>query len=261
MSPSCDRYAYIAWGGRCALFAALITLTSCGGAQPVVTAGDQVASAARSLSSEHSYRMQIVGKPLTDIRATATYSYVAPNSLTITEGVPGQETRIVVAAGATYASLPRGLLVAVGATDPSTLARLEGHWIGPLDGAALVALLTLVKGGGEIGPCLLQIHGTLTSEAESTWEGQQVRVVNDAGDMPGTAPGKILISVSTDLPVPRTTTGALRPGGTTSVCAGVLGLESSGHSSLFFTKDTTVVFDAFNRVAAINPPPGAIRVP
>lgn len=88
---------------------------------------------------------------------------------------------------------------------------LADHWVTgvPYGRASLDALRPK-----ELAHCLTRDHGTVRRRGEATVAGRRVRVYQDLGDKPGTAPG--LVSIAAD-GVPRLLrtqqTGPKRPGG------------------------------------------------
>jgi hypothetical protein len=78
-------------------------------------------------------------------------------------------------------------------------------------------------------------------------------VVVDAGDKPGTTPGRLYVATRGEsLPLRIESTGATRPGGLSDPrCGGSSGVDDSG---------TDVTFTSFNRRIRITAPSGAISV-
>ncbi len=200
-----------------------MALDACGTPAPAPADPYQsVRAASQALSVERSYRMDVSGAALVRAGATASFQYVSPNSLAIDEGLIAAETHIRIIGSAMYASLPRDLLRTVEGTDTSRADHLAGQWVGPLTAPELRLLpgvAAWMNQPARIGPCVLETHGTLTNQGTATWQGQAVDVIEDHGDQPGTAPGQILISRSTSLPLARVTSGSTRPGGSSTECA------------------------------------------
>jgi hypothetical protein len=67
-----------------------------------------------------------------------------------------------------------------------------------------------------LAQCLQALHGTLANAGATVVDGQSAVVVQDAGDLPGSAPGQMTIADATPAyPLRITQTGRRRPGGPT----------------------------------------------
>lgn len=101
--------------------------------------------------------------------------------------------------------------------------------------------------------CLAVGHGTLKRGGTATVGGRAAVVIVDAGDKPGTTPGKLYVATDGPaFPLRILSTGTTRPGGVADpVCKGTSGLHDAG---------TDVTFTAFDQSLHIAAPAKAISL-
>lgn len=96
------------------------------------------------------------------------------------------------------------------------------------------------------------VYGTLSPGGTATVGGTKATVLIDAGDRPGTTPGRIFLSDGpTPLPLRAQVTGRVKPGGKATDC--------SDPKSTSTSSDTR--FSKFDRKLTITAPKNAIRLP
>jgi pimeloyl-ACP methyl ester carboxylesterase len=118
----------------------------------------------------------------------------------------------------------------------------------------LGAFIALTK-PATLGLCLLgQRLGTLSVAGEGSVGGRGATVLSDAGDLPGSAPGRIYVAASgAPLPLRLTVAGAFRSGGRTDAACDTQA-AAPGETS------TDELISAFNAPLAIAAPAGAISL-
>jgi hypothetical protein len=135
---------------------------------------------------------------------------------------------------------------------------LAGRWValGSADSTGLGPILAELA-PKRLARCLTAegSTGTLSLGTPTTYRGQRVDVLRDAGDRPGTAPGTLYVTAgSRPLPVRMLQTGKTSPGGTGGVCG-------TGEDEEDTTTSAELRFSKYDRVPAIRAPKHAVTIP
>jgi hypothetical protein len=173
-----------------------------------------------------------------------------PASVTFTEGKA--TARMVVLSKAVYLKANAAFWKATGGKkDGATLARkLAGRWVkeSSQDGKDLTAMFDDLT-PKHLAKCIDQGTGTLTKRPSEAVAGQEAIVLQDAGDKPGTTPGRIYISAGDPvLPLRIVQTGPRKAGKAAS---------SSCDDPDDKSTRSDVVLSRFDKVAKITAPRGA----
>jgi pimeloyl-ACP methyl ester carboxylesterase len=213
-----------------------------------------LASAEAAIDRVHSFHLTatgaVAGKTL-----SVSGSFELPGRADIVERY-GAGTIELRAIGATvYFRANAGYYNAEGVTG-AQLARVNEHWVSATSSQipTLGAFIALTK-PATLGLCMLgQRLGTLSLAGAGSVGGRRVTVLADAGDLPGSAPGRIYVAASgAPLPLRVTVSGSFRSGGTTdSACDNAA--TAPGEAS------TDELISAFNAPLAIAAPAGAISL-
>jgi hypothetical protein len=127
--------------------------------------------------------------------------------------------------------------------------KLEGRWIRqPADKESSLISGTTPK---KLAGCLEGSLGTLSKVAPATVGGQKAIVLQDAGDKPGTAPGRYYFTSTPPILLLRAVqTGKAKPGKTKDPDCADGGTSTSTRSDLLLSR--------FNKVAKVTAPRGAV---
>lgn len=204
--------------------------------------------AAAALRNAHGFVIEGV---MTQNGRTARLKVVTPGSgsleMTISSGNASAEM-IVLASGSyvrgntefwarragTRASLLANRWIEVPAANAQAFTSALGHF----------APATMAR-------CLVEGHGTLSLAGRTTVAGRPAIVIRDAGNAPGSAPGKLAVATSgPPYPLQATTAGPQRAGGRIDACND--GRASDTHGRLTLSH--------FGAVPKIQPPPNPIRL-
>ena len=213
-----------------------------------------LASAERAIDRVHSFHLaatgMVAGKSL-----SISGSFELPGRADIVERY-GAGTIQLRAIGATvYFRADAGYYKAEGVTG-AALAKVNGRWISATSAQipTLAGFVALTK-PTTLGLCLLGQHlGTLSVAGVATVGGRRATVLANAGDLPGSAPGRIYVAASgTQLPLRVTVSGAFRSGGKTDTGCGNAGTVPG-------EVGTDELIGDFNAPLAISAPSGAVSL-
>jgi pimeloyl-ACP methyl ester carboxylesterase len=213
-----------------------------------------LASAEAAIDRVHSFHLTargaIAGKTL-----SVSGSFELPGKADIIERY-GAGTIELRAIGATvYFRANAGYYNAEGVTG-AQLARVNERWVSATSSQipTLGAFIALTK-PATLGLCMLgQRLGTLSVAGQGSVGGRRVTVLADAGDLPGSAPGRIYVAASgPPLPLRLTVSGSYRSGGTTNAACDNAA-TAPGEAS------TDELISAVNAPLAIAAPAGAISL-
>ena len=130
-------------------------------------------------------------------------------------------------------------------------AVLANRWIRTSTAAGLSALGNFEP--ATMARCLAEDHGTLSIAGTTSVNGQRAIVLRDAGNLPGTQPGKLAVATTgPPYPLRLTATGHQRSGGRIDVC-------NNGRASTYY--QGTLTFSRYDRVPPIQAPTHAIQSP
>ena len=209
--------------------------------------------ASAALRSAHSFRA--TGRvALSGQSGTVTVGFEAPASLTFDLATPGAATaKVILTGGVAYLNANRPFYVKQGGSGAAAAALLSGRWLKLPSNVPGLSSLTDQFKLSTLSHCLAVGHGTLHSGGTATVRGRAAVVIVDAGDKPGTTPGRIYIATSGPaFPLRIHSTGATRPGGKTDpVCKSSSGLHDAG---------TDVTFTGFNESLHIAAPAKAVSL-
>lgn len=136
-------------------------------------------------------------------------------------------------------------------------ARLTDRWVKtPSDALGEVAHFEAATDPATIGRCFLGPHfGTITKAGTDSVNGQKVVVLADAGDQPGSQPGRLYItSEGAPLPLRLTESGAMKPGASPDArCR-----ETKSDVSDTSPSSGDLRFSYHDKQVSIAPPPDAI---
>jgi hypothetical protein len=128
--------------------------------------------------------------------------------------------------------------------------KVSGRWVKapPATGKALKSMVDRFT-PKRLAECTYTGSGTLSVKGTDTVDGQEVVVLQDAGDKPGTVPGLSYVTTRAPfLPLRAVVTGKRKPGGTVDKRCGTDEDPGAGE----------VTFSAFDAVPEITAPKGAI---
>jgi pimeloyl-ACP methyl ester carboxylesterase len=250
-----------------------IAVAGCGGSgHPASSTSSSTGTAGAGTSGERAARLLAAAEAALDrvhsfhLRATSTIAtlkvsvagdVVLPGkiSVVVRDGASVIELRAI--GSSVYFRANRAYLASTGSTG-AALAELSGHWASTTaaqlptvgDLAALASPTTL-------GLCLLgQRLGTLSVGAPSSVAGRRAIVLIDAGDRPGSAPGRLYLAASgPPLPLRLTSTGPSRPGGSADPACH----QPSSASSTVVTGSDEFITDV-NAPIRISAPAGAASI-
>jgi hypothetical protein len=248
-------------GGLAGLIAiaAALSVAGCGGSGP---SGHGEASkppqqivmdAASNLLKVRSF--QLTGTAvLSGEHGSVSVDYQRPAALRFEITTPhgGTATAIIVGDVA-YLNADKTFYVQQGASG-SAAALLAGRWLKLPSTIPGLGSLTSQFQPATLSHCLTVGHGTLSHGGTANVGARAAVVVVDAGEKPGTTPGKLYVAAQgPPLPLRIESTGATRAGGVPDPhCGGTSGIHDSG---------TDVTFTSFNRGLRIAAPAGAISIP
>jgi hypothetical protein len=172
--------------------------------------------------------------------------------LTITEGKT--TVRMIVLPKALYLKANAAYWRAAGGKNGAALAKkVAGRWVkAPLKSGDSLKPLLKEFSPQQLASCVDVGVGTLTRKGTTTIDGQDVVILQDAGDKPGTTPGLLYVTTTGKiLPLRATQTGARKPGGKVDKrCQDADDKSTSGD----------ITFGAFDKVPRIKAPHGAVDV-
>jgi len=212
-----------------------------------------VKDASRALAAVHSFtatgKVRISGHP-----GTISVAFQRPASLRFDLASAGNAKASVVLIGnAAYLNADKAFYLAQGGGGATAASLLAGRWLKlPVSTAGLSSLTGEFK-LATLSHCLAVGHGTLSSGGSASVGGRDAVIVTDAGDKPGTTPGRLYVATKgAPYPLRIQSTGATRSGGVSdALCKGTSGLHDSG---------TNVTFTSFDRHLDISAPPKALSL-
>lgn len=241
-------------GGLIAAVAAAL-VAGCGGSNANKASGEAakqpeaiLRDASVALSRAHSFRatgtVSLGGR-----KGTVSVAFQEPSSLSFSIVSPGDgSARVILVAGTVYLNADKAYFNQQGAG--AQAAKLGDQWLKLPSGVpGLSSLLDAFK-LASLGRCLAVGHGTLKRGDTATVDGQPAIVVADAGDKPGSTPGRTYVATSGPAyPLRLQSTGSTRSGGVTDrACKGTSGLRAAG---------TDVTLSGFDDNLHIAAPAGA----
>ena len=139
-------------------------------------------------------------------------------------------------------------------TSARRAAMLAGHWLRlPAAGRRSVTSALGSLAPSTLARCLLEDHGRLSVAGRVRVEGRPGIVIADAGNVPGSAPGEVVVAArGTPYPLRIVASGVQRPGGHIDVCNN--GRPSSSAIG-------TITLSQFGQIPTIQPPQGAQQAP
>jgi pimeloyl-ACP methyl ester carboxylesterase len=202
-------------GGRAAS-----TSTSRGAGLAAEPAARILAAAEAAIDQVHSFHLQATAVIPGTTVSESTYLQL-PGVAALGEQNGSDTLDLRAIAGRIYFRGNRAYYASTGVTG-AELARLPGRWVSatPAQLPTAGGLLALTH-PATLGLCLLGQHlGTLSVGGTASVGGRRAVVLLDAGNLPGSAPGRIYIAATgPPLPLRLTRTGPARPGGTSDgVC-------------------------------------------
>jgi pimeloyl-ACP methyl ester carboxylesterase len=202
-------------GGRAAS-----TSTSTGAGLAAEPAVRILAAAEAAIDQVHSFHLQATAVIPGTTVSESTYLQL-PGVATLAEQNGSDTLDLRAIAGRIYFRGNRAYYASTGVTG-AELATLPGRWVSatPAQLPTADGLLALTH-PATLGLCLLGQHlGTLSVGGTASVDGRRAVVLLDAGNLPGSAPGRIYIAATgPPLPLRLTRTGPARPGGTSdAVC-------------------------------------------
>ena len=238
----------------CLAFAAL----ALGALDPLAAAADEstktpaqiLADVKRDLAKVRGYHFsgsEIDGKHTT--RVTGDVSAAGRADMTIREA--GTRARVILVPGAYYLNANAAFWKANGGSQgPAVADKLAGRWFKTTDpGLRSLVAEFLPK---HVASCVSAGTGTLSNGGVSSVGGRRAVVVIDAGDQPGTAPGKLYVSASgPSLPLRIVQTGPTRPGGH---------IDKRCQDEPSTSTASDVRFSGFDQPRHIHAPKGAITL-
>ena len=179
-----------------------------------------LAAAEAAIDQVHSFHLQATAVIPGTTVSESTYLQL-PGAATLTEQNGSDTLDLRAIADTIYFRGNRAYYASTGVTG-AELATLPGRWVSatPAQLPTADGLLALTH-PATLGLCLLGQHlGTLSVGGTSSVDGRPAVVLLDAGNLPGSAPGRIYIAATgPPLPLRLTRTGPARPGGTSNaVC-------------------------------------------
>jgi hypothetical protein len=205
---------------------------------------DASAALSRARSFRATGKVRLAGQD-----GTISLAFQEPSSLSFSVmGPSGGSAKVILAAGTVYLNADKAYFAQQGAG--AQAAKLGGQWIKLPSGVpGLTSLLDEFK-LSSLGRCLAVGHGTLSRGGDATVDGQSAIVVVDAGDKPGSTPGKTYVATSGPAyPLRLQSTGGTRSGGVTDkACKSTSGLREAG---------TDVTLSGFDDNLHIAAPAGA----
>jgi hypothetical protein len=210
-------------------------VAGCGGSSTPKPSGEAAKSpdailrdASAALSHAHSFRatgtVRLAGQD-----GTVSLAFQAPSSLSFSiTGPGGGSAKVILLAGTVYLNADKAYFAQQGAG--AQAAKLGGQWLKLPSGVpGLTSLLDEFK-LASLGRCLAVGHGTLKRGGDATVDGQPAIVVVDAGDKPGSTPGRTYVATSGPAyPLRLESTGSTRSGGVTDkACKSTSGLREAG---------------------------------
>jgi hypothetical protein len=240
-------------------------LAACGSSGGSSGGGDEaskspvqvVADAAAALKGAKSYHLSVHVVPSDgSTPLTLDVDVVAPSSASGTVTQNGVTAHFVYTGGKLFAQGKAFL-----ASLSSQVADLVGDKWAQLP-AASASSFSDITNPGKLAACLVQSHGTLSSGGTATVNGQNAVVVVDAGDKPGTEPGKLYVAASgTAYPLKLEATAKAGSSSSSSTSTDTNPTPSSSGSvdcSSSSGSGGVATFTSFNSTASITPPPDAV---
>jgi pimeloyl-ACP methyl ester carboxylesterase len=213
-----------------------------------------LAAAETAIDHVRSFHLQ-GSSPLASGAVTVAADIVLPGKAAVVERLPVGPIDLRLIGATLYFRSPRSYYAAEGVKG-ATLTALAGHWVSatPSQLPTIGSLLALTN-PAILGRCLLGQHlGTLSVGGETTLAGRRAVVLVDAGDLPGSAPGRLYVAASgPPLPLETTTTGPFRSGGRTDAACDVASTTPT-------TTGGTDVISRINEAITISAPPGAVSL-
>jgi hypothetical protein len=238
-------------GTRCAaaLTAAATLLAACGSSgngEAGKSAGAILSDVSAAVRGAHSYRLIFSGKDASgdiNFEIDVAGKNTAKGSLT-----SGGATAEFVYTGTTFYLRGRKFFDKVAGA--AVGQRIGDHWVSLPAASAGTSQLQEFTDPGKLADCIGSQHGTLSKGGTSSVNGSDAVVVVDAGDKPGTSPGKLYVATSgTPFPLKLEQTGPAKAGGTDTTCGGNSTLtQGSG------------VFDQYNSSISVTAPKGALDI-
>jgi hypothetical protein len=228
-------------------------------AGPLVAAADEssktpaeiLADVQRDLAKVRTYHLsgsEVQGNVTT--RLTADVSAGGRADVTTREGA--RSARVIVLPGATYAKANAAFWKAHLPPQAAKLApRLAGRWLKTTDPSLRMLAAPLLP--KRLAACTTVGNGTLTNGGMGSVGGRPAVVLVDAGDQPGTTPGRLYVTTTPPiLPLRAVQTGPRQPGGQ---------LDPLCQDSSDTSTASDLRFSHFDRHLQIRAPRGAVKVP
>jgi pimeloyl-ACP methyl ester carboxylesterase len=180
-----------------------------------------LAAAEAAIDRVHTFHLQVTAAIADATVSESTYLSL-PGEAVLGERDGASVLDVRALGGRIYFRANRAYYKSVGVTG-ADLAALPGHWVSatPSQLGTAKGLLALTH-SATLGRCLLgQYRGTLSVEGTASVDGRRAVVLADAGDRPGSAPGRIYVAATgPPLPLRLTSTGPARPGGSANATCG-----------------------------------------
>ncbi|MGA2006318.1 MAG: alpha/beta hydrolase [Solirubrobacteraceae bacterium] len=214
-----------------------------------------LARAEAAIDRVHSFHLQ-ASTAYAGAAVSVSGDIVLPGKATLVEHYGTGTIDLLTIGGKVYFRADRAYYANEGLKGAS-LAAVTGRWV-----STTAAQLPSVGGFAALtkpataGRCLLAEHlGTLSLGADTTLDGRRAIVLLDAGDLPGSAPGRIYLAASgPPLPLEIVTTGAYRAGGTPDAACSA---TTTPAATVTATMET---ISRVNAPVAISAPAGAVTL-
>ncbi len=213
-----------------------------------------LAAAETAIDHVHSFHLQ-ASSTFASGAVTVTGDFALPGKAAVVERLAAGPIDLRLIGDTLYFRSPRSYYAAEGVKG-ATLTALAGHWVSATPSQLpTIGNLIALTNPAILGRCLLgQRLGTLSVDGETTLDGRRAVVLVDAGDLPGSAPGRLYVAASgPPLPLETTSTGAFRSGGKTDAACGVASTTPT-------TTGGTDVISRFNEAITISAPAGAVSI-
>ena len=244
-----------------AAFVAAAALTGCGGGGGIAstppghqngeaqrTATQIIADAVAALSHVSSFHLQGGGTGL-----VATGDLAIPGRMHLTMSQNGGTIEFISIGGVQYFNANRAFWTKQGAA-PTAVTILAGRWVKRTQAGGLgsLSVFSALTSAATVGHCLVEEHlGTVSVAGTGSVNGQPAVILDDHGDVPGSAPGQLYVATTgPPLPLRAVQTGPRMPGGTPDARCGETSVSTGGPSD--------VTISAYNAPVSIAAPAGAL---
>jgi hypothetical protein len=251
-------------GGRL-LMATVLAATAVGGfaAAPVLSADRSDASAQEilrdvqaDLAKVRSFHIAGVSRDA-DGTTRLSADVTTAGSLRLRASMSGQAFTLLKVHNASFLRANLAYWRNAAGASSADASRLADRWI-RLDAATAKALAPVYE---QLTPqylarCVSSDLGTIRKVGTGTIGGRKAIILEDAGDKPGSSPGRLWVPVSgAALPLRETQTGPEKPGGaTTGPCA-------DDDDEPDTTRSADLRLTQYNHVPTIRAPKGALKLP